>query len=73
MGCVCLHALAQWKATCVAVSHCIFWFLIGFFLVCLRQTEFSDSALRSALWTRAEESALTTRSEERHAGAREIF
>ena len=72
MGCVYLHALAQWKSTCVAVSHCIFLFLLGFFL-CLRETEFSDSALGSAQWTRAEESALRTRSEERHAGAREIF
>ena len=38
---------------------------LGLFLW-LRQTEFSDSALGSALWTRAEESALRTRSEERH-------
>ena len=45
MGCVCLHALAQWKARCVAVSHCIFWFLLwAFFCAFVRQNSVT------ALW-----------------------
>ena len=47
MGCVCLHALAQWKATCAAVSHCIFWFLLWVFF-CLRAFVSQNSV--TALW-----------------------
>ena len=43
MGCVCLHALAQWKATCA--PHCIFWFLLWvFFCAFVRQNSVT------ALW-----------------------